>query len=140
LCRHPIANYLANPCSCCHLDLRQAYCTSDKTGFKSVSSRTRNSIAPFPVHAHSALFTLLYFHAAQNKCCYGCGTVLQCDDPRGAGHVVPEKYALKKAHRQLSQVCTFTMLHHDYKNNTHAHSCVIVYVCVYTFARIYVSV
>lgn len=41
---------------------------------------------------------------AQNKCCYGCGSVLQCDNPQGAGHVAPEKYQLKKMHRQLSQV------------------------------------
>jgi len=41
----------------------------------------------------------------QNKCCYGCGSVLQCEDPGGAGHLAPEKYELKKAHRQLSQVC-----------------------------------
>ncbi|KAF5835958.1 hypothetical protein DUNSADRAFT_6623, partial [Dunaliella salina] len=40
----------------------------------------------------------------QKKCCYGCGTVLQCTDPNGAGHVAPEKYELKKMHRQLNQV------------------------------------
>jgi len=40
----------------------------------------------------------------QKKYCYGCGSVLQCTDPNGAGHLAPEKYELKKMHRQLNQV------------------------------------
>jgi hypothetical protein len=37
-------------------------------------------------------------------CCYGCGTRLQIEMPFGAGYVEPEKYATKKAHRQLDKV------------------------------------
>ena len=33
--------------------------------------------------------------------CYGCGAELQTSEPAGAGYVEPERYELKKAHRQL---------------------------------------
>ncbi|GLC36226.1 hypothetical protein PLESTB_001366400 [Pleodorina starrii] len=37
-------------------------------------------------------------------CCYGCGAPLQTEVPVGAGYVAPDKYAVKKQHRQLDKV------------------------------------
>ena len=40
--------------------------------------------------------------------CYGCGAALQTEQEGAAGYVEPEKYELKRVHRQLSQlVCGY---------------------------------
>ena len=36
--------------------------------------------------------------------CYGCGAALQTEQEDAAGYVAPEKYELKRAHRQLNQL------------------------------------
>ena len=36
--------------------------------------------------------------------CYGCGAALQTEQEDAAGYVPPEKYELKRVHRQLGQL------------------------------------
>lgn len=36
--------------------------------------------------------------------CYGCGAKLQIQVPLGPGYVKPQKYEIKKLHRQLNKV------------------------------------
>jgi hypothetical protein len=36
--------------------------------------------------------------------CYGCGAALQTEQEEAAGYVEPEKYALKRLHRQLDRL------------------------------------